>query len=115
MGIFGQDSISEQVAEYLELQKEKVILGFVDKTSKVMAKIAFRLTYVFCGIFSIFFLSLGFASLINIWLESMFYGYLIVALIYFLALIFLIFKGQKLMSRFLGWIMLSIVLDEERK
>ncbi|MCP9768933.1 hypothetical protein EGI22_13520 [Lacihabitans sp. LS3-19] len=106
------NTFSENIGEYLELQKEKLILNLADRSSKIMANLAVRIAYLISAIFFVFFLSLGVALLLNNWLNSSFLGFLIVSIIFLFSFVLLLNRGKNLFRFFFEWILLNIIYDE---
>ncbi|WP_341225783.1 hypothetical protein [uncultured Arcticibacterium sp.] len=105
--------LKENLEEYIDLQKERLILNVADKSSDVVSAMGVRLAYMMCALFAVVFLSLSLAMGINYMADSQFLGFVIVAFIYaFLS--FLLFKnGEKWFGKIIAREMLDIIYKEE--
>lgn len=105
--------LKDNLEEYIELQKERLILNVADKSSDIVSAVGVRLAYMICALFAVVFLSVSLAVGINYMANSQFLGFMIVAFIYAL-LSFLLFKnGEKWFGRIIASEMLDIFYKDE--
>lgn len=105
--------LKDNIEEYIDLQKERLILNAADKTSDVVAAVGVRLAYMVSALFALIFLSISLALGLNYVFQSKFLGFLMVAILY-AVISFLLFKnGEHWFGRVIAKEMLDIFYKDE--
>jgi len=94
------NKLLDKLTEYIRLKGEKLKLDIIAQVSRILAHV---LAYLFLGIIAFFlfiFLSLAAGAFLNAILNSAYYGYLIVAGVYFIVLItiFLLLRTNRIQN-----------------
>ena len=105
--------VIDNIVEFIEIKVERIKLRIIARVARMLSGV---IALSMLGLFSmyfLFFLSFSFAEMINIGLDSTYLGYLIIAGVYLLIILLIIFlvKTQKLQK----WIEALIVKLEETK
>lgn len=103
--------LSNDVVDYVNLQKDLIKLQVAEKSTKIISNVV---TYVILGIFGIFFLiciSIGFAWLINVKMESQFAGFFIVGGVYALLAAILYISRKSLITDKIADKLTNILVD----
>lgn len=111
----GDKGLKENIAEYIELQKEKMLLDAADKTSNIVAEVVLRFSYLILVLFSALFLSIVLAKILNQYTQSEVIGYLVMAAVYLSAFLFIFYKAGKWMGNFIACEFLNILYHSKEK
>lgn len=82
--------VLDNISEYIQIKGEKIKLQVMAKMASFLGAFIAFLMLLIVGVFFVVFLSIALAIYLNGVLESAYYGYLIVAGIYFIKLILLV-------------------------
>lgn len=90
--------VIDNIVEFVEIKTEQIKLRIIARVAKMLSGVIAVALLGFFSLFFIFFLSFAFAQLINFWMGSIYWGYLIIASLYLLVIIviFLLVKSGKL-------------------
>ncbi|WP_304238159.1 phage holin family protein [Jiulongibacter sediminis] len=95
-------TLMEQLGNYVELQKEKVVLNLVEKSSNTLANLAVKVIFMVMALLAITMFCFGFAIFLNYRLENPFVGFLITGALLVLAGFVLYFMGKNWLADFIG-------------
>ncbi|AWW00399.1 phage holin family protein [Arcticibacterium luteifluviistationis] len=105
--------LKDNIEEYIDLQKERLILNVADKSSDIVSAVGVRIAYMTCALFAIVFLSISLAIGINYMANSQFLGFLIVAVLYAVISVLLFKNGEKWFGQYIASEMLDIFYKDE--
>lgn len=108
-------SLTENIGHYLELQKQKFLLNVADKTSKVVAEMAVKIIFLLLIVVAFILLSFGLAALVNIWLHSAFWGYIIMAVVFSGLAALFYYRGKTFMVSFIVSDLLNLIYEDEEE
>ncbi|KPM46723.1 phage holin family protein [Jiulongibacter sediminis] len=95
-------TLMEQLGNYVELQKEKVVLNLVEKSSNTLANLAVKVIFMVMALLAITMFCFGFAIFLNYRLENPFVGFFITGALLVLAGFVLYFMGKNWLADFIG-------------
>jgi len=103
----------DNIIEFVEVKTEQIKLRIISRVAKMLSAVLTFSIVALLAFFFFFFISFAFAELMNDYLSSEYYGYFIIAGVYFIfiLIIILLMKSRKLQS----WIESLIVNLEEAK
>ncbi|WP_420576112.1 phage holin family protein [Ekhidna sp.] len=105
--------VIDNIVEFIEVKTEQIKLRIIARVARMLSGVLALSMLAILTFFFLFFLSFAFAEMINAALDHTYYGYLIIASVYFLIIILVVIlvKSRKLQK----WIELLIVKLEEAK
>lgn len=95
-------SLTGQLKKYVDLQKEKTLLGLVDKSSNVLAEMAVKLVFLVLAFLAFTMLCFGFAFFLNSRLQSPFAGFFITGAVLVLTGVVLFLSGKEWLAELFG-------------
>ncbi|WP_425392803.1 phage holin family protein [Ekhidna sp.] len=105
--------VIENIVEFIEVKTEQIKLRIIARVARMLSGVMALSMLAILGFFFLFFLSFAFAEMINVVMDHTYYGYLIIAGVYFLVIILVVIlvKSRKLQK----WIEVLIIKLEEAK
>jgi uncharacterized membrane protein len=105
--------VINNIVEFIEIKTEQIKLRIIARIAKMLSGVIAISMLALLSLFFLFFLTFAIAEMINAGMDSPYWGYLIMAGVYFLVIIIIILlvKSRKLQR----WIEAAIVKLEEAK
>ncbi|NQZ76129.1 MAG: phage holin family protein [Ekhidna sp.] len=90
--------VIDNLIEFIEIKTEQIKLKIISRIAKMLSGIIAFSLLVFFTLFFVLFLSFALAQLINYWMDSIFWGYLVVSSFYLLVMVivFILVKTRRL-------------------
>jgi len=92
--IFNVDKLVDNLTKYIETKIELIQLDVKEELIGGIAKAISLIIIIVFALLSVLFISLGLGSMLNDYLESTYFGYLIIGLFY-LILTLIVFSGRE--------------------
>ena len=105
-------NLAENLGEYINLQKQKLLLGAADTTSRIFADLIVKLFFVIFALLALMMLAIGCSLFLNSYLNSDFLGFIIIAVLFALSGLLLYRFTEEPIKKILSNEFLNIIYDE---
>lgn len=105
-------NLAENIGEYIDLQKQKLLLGAADTTSRIFADLIVKLFFVIFALLAILMLAIGFSLFLNTYLDSSYLGFMLIAVLFAFSGILLYRFTEEPIKKILSNEFLNIIYDE---
>ncbi|MDY4527296.1 MAG: hypothetical protein SPE11_05210 [Parabacteroides sp.] len=106
--------VKEDVSKWVDLKLELIKLSTYERTGQVVSVLSYGLILLFASFFAILFIFLAFGLLFGEWLESMWAGFGMVALLYLACVILIVAKKESIRLYITNIIIAALTANEER-
>ncbi len=109
------NSITDHIKQYIDLQKQRVLLNVADKTSRLVAEVTIYLVFALAGFIALLLLGFGLAMAVNVWLQSSYWGFFIMALVFAVLGLLLFFRGKKWVTNIIAGDILNMLYEDDEE
>jgi mannose/fructose/N-acetylgalactosamine-specific phosphotransferase system component IIC len=107
--------LKDDISTYAELRLELIKLNAYERTGKVIAFLSYGLLLSALIFFAILFAMLTLGFLLSKWLDSTTVGFAIVAGLYLILILLVIFNKERIRRRVMNLIISALNSDEQKK
>ncbi len=107
------NTLTENISQYVELQKQKVLLNLAEKTSRLVADVSVKLVFLLLAVIALLLLSFGLAILINIWLMSSVWGFFIMAALLGGSAVVFLYRGKAKVTEIIVDDLLDLLYEDD--
>ncbi|MDR1224733.1 MAG: phage holin family protein [Tannerella sp.] len=107
--------LKDDISTYAELKLELIKLNAYERTGKVIASLSYGLLLSALIFFAILFAMLTLGFLLSKWLDSTAAGFAIVAGLYLILILLVIFQKERIRLRVVNLIISALNSDEQKK